>query len=207
MIISHKHRFIFFATPKTATHSVRQALGHYSADDDWQQQALFGEQLIPIPAIAKIKHGHVSVSQLKSVLGEEQWHDYFRFGFVRNPFDRFVSTCAFLNRQNPRFQDNSILWMKEALERPAFRQRILVVPQSELLVHADGELGLDFVGRYETLQTSLDAIFDHLDLPAVQLTVKNRSEHTHYRKYYDDHLRDLVTEFYAADLTRFNYAF
>lgn len=207
MIISHKHRFIFFATPKTATHSVRQALGNYSADDDWQQQALFGEQLIPIPAIAKIKHGHISVSQLKSVLGEEQWHDYFRFGFVRNPFDRFVSTCVFLNRQNPRFQDNSLLWMKEALERPVFRQRILVVPQSELLVHADGQFGLDFVGHYETLQTSLDTIFDQLDLPAVQLTVKNRSEHAHYREYYDDHLRDLVTEFYAADLTRFNYAF
>jgi hypothetical protein len=207
MIISHQQRYIFFAIPKTGTHSVREALHHYSADDDWEQQALFAESVIPIAEIAEIKHGHISVSQLNSVFDQQQWSDYFRFGFVRNPFDRFVSTCAFLNRQNSRFQANPLLWMKMALDRPAFRQRILVAPQSDLLTGANGELGVDFVGRYETLQASLDAVFEHLDLPMVELKVRNRSEHAHYREYYDDHLRRLVAQFYAVDLQRFDYKF
>jgi hypothetical protein len=207
MIISHKHRYIFFATPKTATHAVREALHHYSADDDWEQQALFGQYTIPIDEIAEIKHGHVSVQQLKPALDQAQWNDYFRFAFVRNPFDRFVSICTFLNRQNPGFQANSLSWMKMALNRPAFRERILVTPQSDLLSHANGDLGVHLVGRYETLQISLDTIFEHLGLPPVQLNVRNRSEHAHYHEYYDDQLRSLVEEFYQADLRQFNYSF
>ncbi|MFT6408521.1 MAG: hypothetical protein ACJAQ6_001941 [Arenicella sp.] len=207
MIISHKHRYIFFAIPKTATHSVREALHHYSADGDWQQQLLFTEQTIPLPEIAEIKHGHISVQQLEPAIDPAQWHSYFRFAFVRNPFDRFVSTCAFLNRQNPRFQANSLLWMKMALERPVFRARILAIPQSDLLTDANGQLGVDFIGRYETLQASMDTVFEHLGLPSVELRVRNPSEHAHYREYYDDHLRALVENFYQADLQRFNYTF
>jgi hypothetical protein len=207
MIISHKHRYIFFATPKTATHAIREALHHHSAADDWEQQALFGRQAIPIPKIAEIKHGHISVQQLRPALDQGQWNDYFRFSFVRNPFDRFVSTCAFLNRGNPSFEGNSISWMKLALERPAFRARILVMPQSNLLTDVNGDLGVNFLGRYEALQESLDTIFDQLGLPTVQLKLRNRSEHAHYREYYDDHLRSLVEELYQTDLQNFNYTF
>jgi hypothetical protein len=97
--------------------------------------------------------------------------------------------------------------MKKALARPAFRTRVLVTPQSDLLTDANGDLGVHFVGRYETLQTSMDSIFDQLDLPRVQLKIRNSSEHAHYREYYDDHLRSLVEEFYYSDLQHFNYEF
>jgi len=168
---------------------------------------LFGEQAIPIPQIAAIKHGHISVQQLQPVLASEQWDSYLRFAFVRNPFDRFVSICAFLNRNNPSFKANSLLWMKMALERPAFRERILVKPQSELLLDNNMQLGVDVVGRYEDLQASLDTILDKLDLPRVKLKVRNQSEHAHYRNYYDENLRSMVGELYASDLRQFDYSF
>ncbi|MYH69651.1 MAG: sulfotransferase family protein, partial [Gammaproteobacteria bacterium] len=95
MIISHKHRFIFFAVPRTATHALRQALRPCLGDNDWEQQALFGKQSIPVPGIATIGHGHVSFQQLRKNLPAQTWSSYFKFGFVRNPFDRFVSTCLF----------------------------------------------------------------------------------------------------------------
>jgi hypothetical protein len=207
MIISNKHRYIFFAVPKTATHSIREALHQYSASDDWEQQVLFGEQALPIQKIAEIKHGHISVRELKPALDSYRWNNYFRFGFVRNPFDRFVSTCAFLNRQNPRFKANPLLWMKMALDRPAFRARILVTPQSDLLTNLNGDIGLDYIGRYEDLQISLDTIFENLGLPSITLKVRNSSDHIHYREYYDSQLRDLVERFYAVDLDLFNYEF
>lgn len=207
MIISAKHRYIFFAVPKTGTHSIREALHRYLVKGDWEQQALFGEQLIPIPEIAAIKHGHVSVTQMKAVFENHKWDSYYRFAFVRNPFDRFVSTCAFLNRENPQFKSNPLLWMKMALDRPIFRERILVKPQSDLLTTAEGELGVNFVGRYEYLQSSLNTVFEHLNLPEVTLERRNSSNHAHYREYYDDHLRDLVAEFYKTDLELFSYEF
>ena len=65
MIISHRHKFIFFAVPKCATHAIRQALAPLLAAGDWEQQDLFAKRRIPIPAIARLQHGHVSVNQLR----------------------------------------------------------------------------------------------------------------------------------------------
>ena len=97
--------------------------------------------------------------------------------------------------------------MKAATQRAIFRQRILVRPQSEQLVMGDGTLAMDFVGRYENLQESLNAILSKLKLEPIELKVRNRSDHASYQSYYDDELRDWVASFYKEDLQRFGYEF
>ena len=140
MIISHKHRFIFFAVPKTATHAIRQVLAPHLDEDDWQQQALFGKDQLPIPALAAIEHGHLSVRDVLPHLSADIWRDYFKFAFVRNPFDRFVWTCFFLFRKDPRFAQSATLNMTRALNRFKFRARVLVQPHSSLLTGTGGDL-------------------------------------------------------------------
>ena len=109
LIISHKHKFIFFAVPKTATHTIRQALTPHMGEEDWEQQVLFGQdRALPIPEIAALNHGHISVTQIQPHLSDEVWGSYFKFGFVRNPFDRYVSTCFFLHRDTPNFARSAI---------------------------------------------------------------------------------------------------
>ena len=207
MIISHKHKFIFFAVPKTATHAIRQALREHTGPDDWEQQVLFGEQYLPIPEIARIKHGHVSVRQIQQHLDADVWNSYFKFGFVRNPFDRYVSTCFFLNRNQPDFPASARTFMKRALTVPRFRQRILVRPQNLQLLADDGEIALDAVGRYESLQQSYDDLCRQIGIPAKDLERKNPSRHAAYTEYYDDELRDIVGEYYQDDLSIFGYDF
>ena len=207
MILSHQHKFIFFAVPKTATHAIREALRQHVGPDDWEQQVLFGKQYLPIPEIAKIQHGHISALQIRPHLEPATWDDYFKFGFVRNPFDRFVSTCFFLNRANPGFAESAVPFMKRALSVPRFRQRVLVRPQYRQLTDEHGELAIDFVGRYEDLQTSYDEVCARLGVPTTSLGRKNPSEHSSYTSYYDDELRGIVGEFYAEDLRLFGYDF
>ncbi len=206
MIVSHAHRFIFFAVPKTATHSIRQVLRQYKGDDDWEQQMLFGEQVLPISSIADIGHGHVSYQEIAPVLSPEQL-GYLKLAFVRNPFDRFVSACAFLNRGNSQFSDRATEWMKVALTRSQFRQRVLIRPQTHQLCKANGQLAMDFIGRYETLQSSLDTLMTKLGLPSAKLDVRNASKHGHYQDYLDSDLREQLSEFYAQDLSLFDYQF
>ncbi len=207
MIVSHQHRFIFFAVPKTATHAIREALRAHKGEQDWEQQRLFGKQQIPITEIMAIKHGHITAQEIFSVLPSEQSLDYYKFAFVRNPYDRFVSACAFLNRGNPEFGARPTEWMKNALARSQFRQRVLIRPQCSQLEDANGELAMDFVGRYETLQPSLDELFKHLGLPPTVLELRNRSDHRHYRDYFDADLERQVAELYRKDLALFNYSF
>jgi hypothetical protein len=103
MIISHQHRFVFAAIPKTGTHSVRQALREHLSADDLEQVGLFVNKRFPFDELAAIKHGHISLEQIRPFLGEQAFADYFKFAFVRNPFDRFVSYCAFMTRADGAF--------------------------------------------------------------------------------------------------------
>ena len=205
MIVSHKHRFIFFAVPKTGTHAIREALRPHLGAEDWEQQVLFGRQSLPIPEIAKLGHGHISVQQIKPYIDAAQWASYFKFGFVRNPFDRFVSICFFLQRDNPDFARSARRFMKQAIERERFRQRVLVLPQYRLLTDADERISLNFVGRYESIQDSYDRICGQLGIPSTDLPRKNPSKHKPWREYYDDELAARVGEFYAGDLRAFDY--
>jgi len=205
LIISHRHKFVFFAVPKTATHTIREALRAHLGDEDWEQQVLFGQQSLPIPQIARLGHGHITAREIRPFLDAEVWQDYFKFGFVRNPFDRFVSTCFFLNREDPQFSRAATAIMKDRMLRPRFRQRVLVRPQHQQLCDADGRVALDFVGRYEDLQRSYDLICDRIGLPHTELGTKNASDHDDYNSYYDAELRQLVAKFYADDLRIFAY--
>lgn len=207
MIISHQHRFIFFAVPKCATHAIRQALAPSLAQGDWEQQDLFAKRRLPIPAIAQLQHGHISVNQLRPHLTAQQWQSYFKFAFVRNPYDRYVSTCFFLNRNNPRFEHQAIGFMKQAIHRPRFQQRILARPQAELLTDAGGAIAVDFVGRYESLQADFDFVCRQTGLESIGLERKNASVHRPYQSYYDNELQNAVSHHYQEDLRRFDYAF
>lgn len=205
MIVSHRHRYIFFAVPKTATHAIRQALRKSLGSDDWEQQTLFGKQYLPIPALAAIDHGHIAVRQLKPHLPAGQWDSYFKFAFVRDPFDRFVSTCFFLNRRAVNFRATAIAFMKEAIRRPRFRKRALGRPQADMLIDGAGELALDYVGRYETLQESFAHICGEIGIPPSELFRTNASQHEAFASYYDEELIELIGEFYRDDLQLFGY--
>lgn len=166
---------------------------------------LFGESYIPISEIASIKHGHISYRQLEHHLSKEILENYFKFAFVRNPFDRFVSTCSFLNRRNRDFEGRETAFMEQAIRAEPFRQRVLVWPQSDLLTNSESKVMMDFVGHYESLQQSYNEICEHIGIPKSELPRENKSMHKKWLDYYDDELKESVAEFYRSDFRLFGY--
>jgi hypothetical protein len=208
MIVSHRHRFIFAAVPKTGTHSVRQALREHLSDADVEQVGLFVSKRFPWADLAAIRHGHLSLQQVRPYLGEAAFSRYFKFAFVRNPFDRFVSYCAFMTRDGDAFQKQPQDVMRHFLFREPPEQHILFQPQSALLVGEDGKALLtDRVGLVEDMQGSYDAICAQIGIPSRPLDRVNGSQHGDYRHYYDQVLIDGVSARYAQDLDLFGYTF
>ncbi|MCY3624028.1 MAG: sulfotransferase family 2 domain-containing protein [Gammaproteobacteria bacterium] len=205
MIVSHRHRFIFFAVPRTGTHAIRTALGPVLGDDDWQQQSLTAEVRMPVAALARFNHGHLTLRQVQASLPSTVWRDYFKFAFVRNPYDRFVSVCAMLNKRNPGYRGGETAFMKRALTVPRFRQRVLVRPQVDMLLDEAGRLGMDCVGRYETLDESFAAICGQIGIAERGLERSNTTDHDAFGSYYDDELVAAVTAFYRRDFEVFGY--
>lgn len=206
MIISHQHRFIFAAVPKTGTHSVRQALRAHLGPDDLEQVRLFVEKAFPFPELAAIKHGHVSLRQVRPVIGEDMFCGYLKFAYVRNPFDRFVSYCAFATSREGAFQRDPRQVMRHFLAAPPTNHMVFQ-PQHTFLVGDDGELLTDMLGRVEEMQESYDAICARIGIPTASLGRANSSRHGPYRDYYDQQLIDGVARLYARDLELFGYRF
>ena len=207
MIVSHSHRYIFAAIPKTGTHSVRQALREHLGDDDIEQVGLFVNKRFPFEALATIGHGHIGLAQVRPFLGEEVFASYFKFAFVRNPFDRFVSYCAFITRESGDFARVPRQVMRHVLFQLRPLQHILFQPQHTVLVDADGQLLTDHVGRVEEMQASYDAICARIGIPTRQLEQVNSTRRGDYRQYYDQELIDGVATLYRRDLELFGYGF
>ncbi len=207
MIVSHSHRYIFAAIPKTGTHSVRQALREHLGDDDIEQVGLFVNKRFPFKSLAAIGHGHIGLAQVRPFLGEEVFASYFKFAFVRNPFDRFVSYCAFITRESGDFGRVPQQVMRHVLFQLRPVQHILFQPQHTVLVDADGQLLTDHVGRVEEMQASYDAICARIGIPTRALEQVNSTRRGDYRQYYDQELIDGVARLYRRDLELFGYRF
>ena len=103
-----------------------------------------------------------------------------------------------------------------------------VMPQYQMLYSDNGELLVDFVGKFESLQNDFDDVCIHLGLgdsalPHVNSSdkksrelrrkVKNflhrndESDLRDYVDYYDDETRQYVGELYRKDIEKFDYSF
>lgn len=208
MIVSHRHRFIFAAVPKTGTHSVRQALREQMGEEDIEQVGLFVDRRFPWADLAAIRHGHLPLRQVRPYLGEEAFGAYFKFAFVRNPFDRFVSYCAFMLRGGDLFRQQPREVMRHFLFGDPPEEHVLFQPQAAMLVDGDGRTLLaDHVGRVEDMQRSYDAICARIGILSRPLERVNGTRHDDYRRYYDPPLIDAVAARYAQDLELFGYGF
>ena len=206
MIISPQHRFIFVAIPKTGTHAVRQALREHMGPEDLEQVGLFVNRKLPIPDLAKLGHGHLSLQQVRPYFRPEDFAGFFKFAFVRNPFDRFISYCAFMTREQGQFENNPQEVMRHFIANPPW-QHILFQPQHRLVTDTDGILLTDYLGRVEEMQKSYDEAARRIGIPSRPLDRVNASSRSDYQDYYDQPLIDGVAKLYARDLELFGYQF
>lgn len=157
-------------------------------------------------------HGHISLRQARRHLPEAVWRTYFKFAFVRNPYDRCVSACAMLNAHKIAYAGNETAVMKRtlsslkgAVDAADFRELMLLRPQTGLLMDEAGRLGMDFLGRYETLQDSFREACGRIGIPEQQLAVVNATAHRPWEDCYDDEARRLATGFYRRDFEMLDY--
>jgi hypothetical protein len=206
MIVSSLHKFIFVAIPKTGTHAIRRALREHMGPQDLEQVGLFVQRSLPVPELAALGHGHITLQQIRPFMRPEDFDAFFKFAFVRNPFDRFVSYCAFMTRTEGQFEKDPQEVMRRFVEVQP-HHHILFQPQHSFISGADGKLLADSFGRVEQMQESYDAICQRIGIPTTALEKVNSSKRSDYRQYYDQPLIDAVAKLYARDVELFGYDF
>jgi hypothetical protein len=162
--------------------------------------------------------GHLTARTYRAIFGVECYDSYFKFAFVRNPWDRLVSAYTFLKKGGLNGQDEA--WAREHLAvYPDFKdfvkrglnpgslyEKLHFIPQWEYLVNRDGKIAMDFLGRFETLEDDFDQVAKRLRV-AASLPRANASPRGDYRSYYDDASAEIVARLYARDIELFRYSF
>ena len=207
MIISFLHKYIFIAVPKTGTHAIRQALREHMGPDDWEQVGLFVSKAFPVPELAAVRHGHLTLRQVRPFLQAQDFDGFYKFGFVRNPFDRFVSFCSFMTRKGGSFDRNPRAVMHHFLFVAPPTGRIHYQPQHIFFEDDTGRIIADQIGRVEEMQMSYDEACRRIGIPSRPLDKVNESRRADYRDYYTPELKDAVARLYARDLELFGYDF
>jgi hypothetical protein len=148
----------------------------------------------------------------------DQTKDYFKFAFVRNSWDRWVSQYHHRMKTNQTNLKNNPITFKEWAKRiheedPAYYnvpnelQLRVMSTQLSWIKDKDGNIVTDFIGRFENLQKDFNIICDKLGIPQQQLPHDNSTKHKHYTEYYDEETKRVVTEKFAEDIAHFGFEF
>lgn len=211
MLISKDKKFIFIHIKKAAGSSITRSLAKYD-DRNMLLKILNTKVLTRISAIKRrnpLSH-HVSAAQVKNYLGTE-YDRYYKFAFVRNPFDWQISNYFFIKQRwaHPRHKEVKNLSYIEYLNWTLENRRI--VPQLHFITESGnpGKIIVDYVGKIENIEHDFKYILKQLDLEnEVILPHANKSmRNSEYRQYYDDQTREFIEHHYNNDLKTFEYSF
>ncbi|WP_019038852.1 sulfotransferase family 2 domain-containing protein [Psychroflexus tropicus] len=162
---------------------------------------------------------HRKLIDYQRIFGKKTVSKYYKFSFVRNPWDRLVSTYFFLINGGLTNRDKK--WTEEHIsDYKDFTDFVLNWVQIEqvntslhfqeqhrFLTNHKGELDVDFLGRFETLDQDFQKVCQHLQLDRSLRKTNSSKRKNDYRSYYNDETKAVVENVYAKDIQLFNYSF
>jgi chondroitin 4-sulfotransferase 11 len=175
-----------------------------------------------LPDARTIVGQHAPLVAARPLLGA-RFEQAYKFAFVRNPWDRFVSWYALMaavkHSANPNgaaltvhdtqhwqgfdaFLEN---WCAQEVQIDGVRRRLL--SQWAQLVDADGMLLVDDIGRFENFSADASRLLTKARIDAGSLPTLNASKHEHYSVYYSAFGRELIENVFPEDIANFGYQF
>lgn len=139
----------------------------------------------------------------------EAWRDYFTFCFVRNPFERAVSDYQWRTSKRGT-PEMTFLDFLERLQQREFSHPAIPHHFDNWPIYTiDDAIAVDFVGRFETLYSDLNQIFDRVGLDSPQLPNAKGSatRSRNYRDAYRAREKALVQNLFGKEIEEFSYVF
>jgi hypothetical protein len=209
MLISYRSHYIFVHIPKTAGSSIRFALTKQAR---WYEphrlNRLLRKSGIPlrVPYLPPELQKHPTADTIRKHLPQQVFAEFFKFAFVRNPWDQLASTYFYVLRHREHAQHAFVTSLSGFDDYVAFRTRHPSAPQKRFVTDDDGALLVDFLGRFEDLAEDFERVCGHLRIVA-RLPHLNAGGHRNYRDFYTDHTAALVEKAFREDIEFFGYTF
>jgi hypothetical protein len=230
MIISHKYRYIFLKTTKTAGTSIEIALSKFCGPEDVVTPITPEDEKIreelgyqgPVNYLAPLRgygfkdlallllkgrrkrwfYNHIPAREVKTHVGQQLWDSYFKFCVERNPWDRVVSLYYWQNQTEPRLPFSAFIQSAAplALKRKGFG-----------LYTIDGRVVVDKICRFENLPEELEAVRTKIGIPEKlelpRAKSRFRKDKESYRDIYGETEKARIAELFSDEIRLFGYEF
>lgn len=162
--------------------------------------------------------GHKGLDDYILVFGAKDFTRYFKFTFVRNPWDRLVSAYFFLkngglNRWDKQFFEVELAHYQDFGEfvRCWLNEKNIYKfhhfkPQISFLTDKYNKVSIDYVGYFENIDADFKYIARRIGVD-VTLNKENSVTRQNYQEFYDSDTKDIVARVYREDIKLFNYNF
>ena len=149
----------------------------------------------------------------------DDWDEYFKFAFARNPWDRLVSwytmVTTFDKAGNELWRyvhDNSSTFeefIHNCTGEVEIRKGVCYSFAYNQLdyVKTSTEHALDFIWPAENLDEDIQEVFRRIGLELETVPHRNRSGHRHYSTFYTPETEMIVRERFKKDIEYFGYEF
>lgn len=212
MWLSYKKKFLFIHIPKVAGVSIKNSLKQaiYTSYDYelWKHRLLRRLNLAVNPEIWS--KDHATAEQIRNKIGSEKYNQLFKFAFVRNPWDWNVSLYNYILRQENHFQHDLVTKMsgfEEYLEWRVTKDNHKRL-QKDFVTDKDGCLIVDFIGKFENLESDFNQVCNHLNISAKLLHLnKSKKIGKTYKNYYNNRCKNIIYENFNEDIDFFGYSF
>ncbi len=226
MIISHRYQFIFIKTSKTAGTSIEIGLSKFCGEADVitpirpadeklrrnlgyrsPQNYMLGlpQERLPLPDAGRPCdrfYNHSGAKKIRRCIGDIVWNSYYKFAFVRNPWDRFLSYYYWRCRKDPRLPISEFLTHKNLRRMKRLGSNLYSIK---------GEIAVDRLCRYENLDQELDELCRRLGFPEAitlpQAKSTFRPDKRSYRQILTGEQAQKIADFFQEEIERFGYEF
>ena len=161
---------------------------------------------------------HRTIEDYMLIFNPIEFSNYFKFTFVRNPWDRLVSAFFFLKAGG--FEESDRKWSETHLKpytnfnvfvREWVNEKNILLyphfkPQHSFICAINNTIPIDFIGFYENLYSDFNFICEKLNIKN-NIKILNKSNHQDYTKLYDKESIKIVANVYSKDIELFKYTF
>ena len=131
----------------------------------------------------------------------QKWDTYYKFCFIRDPYDKIISAWNHINRFNIPFKN--YLRLDKTCNDVEYMH--MFMPQVRNIINEKGLININYIGHFETLESDFQEILRNIGIKNIIHEVEkkmNKREHNAFYEYYDQEVLDKVNYFLKEDFDK-----